>query len=84
MAAGLAIFVLILAANEGLDRYQAYAMQERRDKLAGLEELAMSTLRGDISSVANTTIYIMSPSVHDRRRSNWAQTATNEHAKERY
>ena len=52
MAAGLAIFVLILAANKGLDRYQAYAMQERRDKLAVLEELATSTLRGDISSVA--------------------------------
>ena len=52
MAAGLAIFVLILAANEGLDRYQAYAMQQRRDKLAVLEELAMSTLRGNISSVA--------------------------------
>ena len=52
MAAGLGIFVLILAANAGLDRYQAYAMQERRDKLAVLEELAMSTLRGNISSVA--------------------------------
>ena len=35
MAAGLAIFVLILAANEGLDRYQAYAMQERREQARG-------------------------------------------------
>ena len=52
MAAGLAIFAVILAANEGLDRYQAYVMQERRDKLAELEELATSTLRGDVSSVA--------------------------------
>ena len=52
MAAGLAVFVLIVAANEGLDRYQVHAMQQQRDKLAELEEVAMSTLRGDISSVA--------------------------------
>ncbi len=52
MAAGLAIFFLIVAANEGLDRYQVHAMQQHRDKLAELEEVAMSTLRGDISSVA--------------------------------
>jgi ABC-type lipoprotein export system ATPase subunit len=51
MAGGLAVFALILAANEGLDRYQTYAMQERRDKLAVIEELAMSTLQGNISSV---------------------------------
>jgi hypothetical protein len=51
MAAGLAVFVLIVAVNEGL-RYQAHAMQQQRDKLAELEELATSTLRGDISSVA--------------------------------
>ena len=52
MAAGLAIFVVIVAANEGLDRYQVHTMQQHRDKLAELEEVAMSTLRGDISSVA--------------------------------
>ena len=52
MAAGLAVFVLIVATNEGLGRYQVHAMQQHRDNLAELEEVAMSTLRGDISSVA--------------------------------
>ena len=45
MAAGLAIFVLILAANEGLDRYQAHAMQQRRDKLAELEPVTRTSRR---------------------------------------
>ena len=51
MAAGLAIFALILATNYGIGRYQDYQMQQRRDQLAALEELATSTLRGDIASV---------------------------------
>ena len=52
MVAGLAIFALILTTNYGIDRYQTYQMQQRREQLAALEELATSTLRGDIASVA--------------------------------
>ena len=51
MAAGLAIFALILATNYGIGRYQDYQMQQRREQLAALEELATSTLRGEIVSV---------------------------------
>ena len=51
MAAGLAIFALIFATNYGIGRYQDYQMQQRRDQLAALEELATSTLRGEIASV---------------------------------
>ena len=51
MTAGLAIFALILATNYGIGRYQDYQMQQRREQLADLEQLATSTLRGDIASV---------------------------------
>jgi hypothetical protein len=51
MAGGAICFALLLAANFLVDRYQQYQEQQRRDKLAALEELAMSTLRGDIDSV---------------------------------
>ena len=51
MVAGLAIFALILATNYGIGRYQDYQMQRRRERLAALEELATSTLRGEIASV---------------------------------
>jgi putative ABC transport system ATP-binding protein/macrolide transport system ATP-binding/permease protein/lipoprotein-releasing system ATP-binding protein len=51
MAAGLGIFALIFATNYGIGRYQDYQMQQRRDQLAALEELATSTLRGEIASV---------------------------------
>ena len=51
MTAGLAIFALILATNYGIGRYQDYQMQQRREQLAALEQLATSTLRGDIASV---------------------------------
>jgi ABC-type lipoprotein export system ATPase subunit len=51
MATGLAAFALLLAANYGLDRYQLHQMQQRREQLAALEELATSTLRGEIASV---------------------------------
>ena len=51
MAAGLAIFALVLATNYGIGRYQDYQVQQRREQLAALEELATSTLRGEIASV---------------------------------
>jgi ABC-type lipoprotein export system ATPase subunit len=51
MAGGLAMFALILATNYGIGRYQDYQMQQRREQLANLEQLATSTLRGDIASV---------------------------------
>ena len=34
MVAGLAIFTLILATNYGVNRYQIYQMQQRREQLA--------------------------------------------------
>jgi ABC-type lipoprotein export system ATPase subunit len=51
MAAGLAVFALVLAANYGLGRYQDWQVEQRRDQLAALEELATATLRGEIASV---------------------------------
>jgi ABC-type lipoprotein export system ATPase subunit len=45
MAAGLAVFVLIVATNEGLDRYQVHAMEQRRDKLAELEPVTRTSRR---------------------------------------
>jgi putative ABC transport system ATP-binding protein/macrolide transport system ATP-binding/permease protein/lipoprotein-releasing system ATP-binding protein len=51
IAVGVFLFAAVLGTNSGIERYQNYQLQQRRDRLAALEELAMSTLRGDISSI---------------------------------
>jgi ABC-type lipoprotein export system ATPase subunit len=50
-AAGAFLFAAVLGINFGTERYQNYQLEQRRDRLAELEELAMSTLRGDIASI---------------------------------
>jgi hypothetical protein len=52
MVAGLVALVLILIANFGIDRYQLHQIQQQQERLAALEELATSTLRGEIASVS--------------------------------
>jgi hypothetical protein len=51
IAVGVFLFAAVLGINFGIERYQNYQLEQRRDRLAALEELAMSTLRGDISSI---------------------------------
>jgi ABC-type lipoprotein export system ATPase subunit len=51
IAAAVVLFVVTLGLNFAVERYQTYQLQQKRDRLAELEELAMSTLRGDIASV---------------------------------
>ena len=53
-AAGSAlIFLVIFMANAGVERYQRHQMEARRERLAALEELATSTLRSDVDSIAS-------------------------------
>lgn len=49
--ATMVLFGLAFLLNEGVARYQRYEMDARRARLAALEELATSTLRGDIASI---------------------------------
>jgi energy-coupling factor transporter ATP-binding protein EcfA2 len=53
MATGLAVFAIVTAVNFGVDRYQRYQLQQRREQLAALEELATGTLRGEIANVSS-------------------------------
>ncbi|MEK4033703.1 ABC transporter ATP-binding protein [Methylocystis sp. IM3] len=64
-AAAAVLFALAFLLNEGVARYQSYEIEARRARLAALEELATSTLRSDIASIASlggnryeVTIYI--------------------------
>lgn len=50
-AAGMVLFAAVLGINYGIERYQNYQLEQRRDRLAALENLAMSTLRGDIAAI---------------------------------
>ena len=47
------IFALVLAGNYGLERYQRYQALVRKERLDALEELATSTLKGEIASVTS-------------------------------
>ncbi len=73
VAAAAALFVVTLGLNYAVERHQTYQLDEKRERLAALEQLAMSTLRGDIASVSRVgdnrfghgpPIYIMSPELH--------------------
>jgi len=48
---GVMIFALVLLGNYGLVSYQRYQVLVRKERLDALEELATSTLKGEIASV---------------------------------
>jgi ABC-type lipoprotein export system ATPase subunit len=53
-AAGAAlVFLLVIIANAGVERFQNYQMKARQERLAALEELATSTLRSDVDSITS-------------------------------
>jgi ABC-type lipoprotein export system ATPase subunit len=44
-------FIAVIGVNAAVERYQAFQLQQQRDRLAELEQLATSTLRGDVASI---------------------------------
>jgi ABC-type lipoprotein export system ATPase subunit len=53
LALGGLIFALVLFGNYGLARYQRHQMLMRKERIDALEELATSTLKGEIASVVS-------------------------------
>src|SRR5262249_29837986 len=47
------IFAAILAADVGVEKYQAMRVRERAARVAALQHLALNRLRGDVQSVAD-------------------------------
>ena len=47
------IFGVILLADFGIEKYQAMSMRERAVRIAGLQHLALNSLRGDVQSVTD-------------------------------
>ena len=64
-AAAALIFGLAIFANYGVARFQRHQMEAQRERLAALEEMAISTLRSDIADITslgdhryNVTFYL--------------------------
>jgi len=53
LIAAAVIFAAILAADIGVEKYQAMRVRERAARAAALQHLALNRLRGDVQSVAD-------------------------------
>src|SRR5262249_39929386 len=53
LIAAAVIFAAILAADIGVEKYQAMRVRERAARVAALQHLALNRLRGDVQSVAD-------------------------------
>jgi len=53
LIAAAVIFAAILAADVGVEKYQAMQVRERAARVAALQHLALNRLRGDVQSVAD-------------------------------
>jgi len=53
LIAAAVIFTAILAADVGVEKYQAMRVRERAARIAALQHLALNRLRGDVQSVAD-------------------------------
>src|SRR5262249_24817330 len=53
LIAAAVIFAAILAADIGVEKYQAVRVRERAARVAALQHLALNRLRGDVQSVAD-------------------------------
>ncbi len=53
LIAAAVIFAAVLAADVGVEKYQAMRVRERAARVAALQHLALNRLRGDVQSVAD-------------------------------
>jgi ABC-type lipoprotein export system ATPase subunit len=53
LIAAAVIFAAVLAADIGVEKYQAMRVRERAARVAALQHLALNRLRGDVQSVAD-------------------------------
>jgi ABC-type lipoprotein export system ATPase subunit len=53
LIAAAVIFAAILAADVGVEKYQAMRVRERAARIAALQHLALNRLRGDVQSVTD-------------------------------
>jgi ABC-type lipoprotein export system ATPase subunit len=53
LLAAAVIFAAVLAADVGVEKYQAMRVRERAARVAALQHLALNRLRGDVQSVAD-------------------------------
>jgi ABC-type lipoprotein export system ATPase subunit len=53
LPAAAAIFAAILAVDVGIAKYQAMRLREHAARVAGLQHLALNSLRGDVESVTD-------------------------------
>src|SRR5262249_56194963 len=53
LLAAAVIFAAILAADIGVEKYQAMRVRERAARVAALQYVALNRLRGDVQSVAD-------------------------------
>ncbi len=53
LIAAAVIFAAVLAADVGVEKYQAMRVRERAARIAALQHLALNRLRGDVQSVAD-------------------------------
>src|SRR5262249_32683792 len=53
LIAAAVIFAAILAADVGVEKYQAMQVRERAARIAALQHLALNRLRGDVQSVSD-------------------------------
>jgi ABC-type lipoprotein export system ATPase subunit len=53
LIAAAVIFAAVLAADVGVEKYQAMRVRERAARIAALQHLALNRLRGDVQSVSD-------------------------------